>query len=136
MKWFISQPMAGMTDEEILARRNEIIALIKSMRHNEDVEIIDSFTKSEEIVGKGRIAMLGDSIMLMKDADIVFFAKGWNHSAGCNVEHEVCVQYHIRRIYEEALNTHYNPDIVDTNYIEKRTPLSQDPNTATATFWR
>jgi len=139
MKWFISQPMAGMTDEQILARRNEIIDLIKSMRHNEEVEIIDSFTKSEEIVGKGRIAMLGDSIMLMKDADVVFFANGWEKSAGCNVEHEVCVQYHLRRIYESALNTHYNPAEVCTNYTEKRTPFSPSPfsqNPDTVTFWR
>ena len=107
MKYFISQPMAGLTDEEILARRAQIIHLIKEMRPHENVEIIDSFTKSEEIQGRGRIAMLGDSIMKMYDADVVFFAKGWEKSAGCKVEHEVCVQYCIRRLYEEALNTDY-----------------------------
>jgi len=102
MKVFISQPMAGMTDEEILTRRNELIGILKN-KYGEDIEIIDSFTKSEEIIGKGRIAMLGDSISLMRDADVVFFAHGWNKSAGCNVEHEVCVQYHIRRLFEECL---------------------------------
>lgn len=107
MKYFISQPMAGLTDEEILARRSQIIQLIKEMRPNENVEIIDSFTKSEEIVGKGRIAMLGDSIMKMRDADVVFFAVGWDKSPGCKVEHEVCVQYHIRRLFEETLGTQY-----------------------------
>jgi hypothetical protein len=51
--------------------------------------------------------MLGDSIMKMYDADVTFFAKGWEKSAGCKVEHEVCVQYHIRRLYEETMNTDY-----------------------------
>jgi hypothetical protein len=102
MKAFISQPMNGMTDDEIRARREELIRIIK-LHCGENTEIIDSFTKSEEIVGKGRIAMLGDSISMMRDADVVLFAKGWQNSAGCNVEHEVCVQYHIRRLFEETM---------------------------------
>lgn len=134
MKYFISQPMAGLTDEEILVRRGQIIQLIKAMRPNENVEIIDSFTKSEEIQGRGRIAMLGDSIMKMYDADVAFFAKGWERSAGCKVEHEVCVQYQIRRLYEETLNTNYNPAEVCTNYTEKHWLLTQGPDIAT--FWR
>lgn len=106
-KVFISQPMAGMTDAEILERRKELIELVKHKYADEEIEVIDSFTKSEEIVGKGRIAMLGDSISLMADADIVIFAKNWRKSKGCMVEHEVCVQYRIMRIYEELISIPY-----------------------------
>jgi hypothetical protein len=102
MKLFISQPMAGLTDEKIRERREELIQLVKK-KFSEDIEVIDSFTKSEEIVGRGRIAMLGDSIMKMYDADMVIFASDWRRSAGCNVEHEVCKQYCIPRLYEEDL---------------------------------
>ena len=102
MKLFISQPMAGLTDEKIRKRREELIQLVKE-KFSEDIEVIDSFTKSEEIVRRGRIAMLGDSIMKMHDADMVIFASGWRRSAGCNVEHEVCVRYNISRLYEEEL---------------------------------
>ena len=102
MKVFISQPMNGMSDQDILERRKQLIELAKQ-RCGNDVEIIDSFTKSEDIIGRGRIAMLGDSIALMRDADVVLFARGWKTSAGCKVEHEVCVQYNIRRLFEELI---------------------------------
>lgn len=101
MKVFISQPMAGLPDEQILERRNECIQKLKDWYGEDKIEPIESFEKSEEIVARGRIAMLGHSIQLMHDADIVFFASGWEKSAGCNVEHEVCEQYNIGAIYED-----------------------------------
>lgn len=101
MKVFISQPMAGLTDEQILERRNECIQKLKDWYGEDKIDPIDSFTKSESIVDGGRIVMLGHSIQLMADADTVFFAKGWDTSKGCIVEHEVAKQYNIGCIYEE-----------------------------------
>lgn len=98
MKFFISQPMAGLKDSEILEKRNEIIALIKEKYP--DAEIIDSFSKSEDIVDRGRVAMLGHSIMLMWDADYVFMCNGWMRSNGCVIENEVASRYNIKRVYE------------------------------------
>ena len=99
MKVFISQPMHGLTDEEILKRRKELIETIKN-RFGDNVEIIDSFTKSPELIAKGRIAMLGDSIQLMADADVVFFANGFLLSSGCRTEHFVATVYHIPMMFE------------------------------------
>lgn len=124
MKVFISQPMAGLTDEQILKRRNELIDKITDWYIGEDIDIIDSFTKSEEIVGRGRIVMLGDSIMKMADADVSVFAKGWDKSPGCNVEHEVCVQYKIRRLYEDLMNEQHKP------------PKQQENTSQKTVFWR
>ena len=104
IKVFISQPMAGLTDKEILERREQLIEMTKHWFRDDTLEFIDSFTKSEDIVGRGRIAMLGDSIAMMCDADLAVFARGWDKSAGCKVEHEVCVQYNIRRMYEDGMN--------------------------------
>lgn len=42
MKIFISQPMRGKTDEEILEERTKAIDIAKE-RYHADVEIIDSF---------------------------------------------------------------------------------------------
>lgn len=109
MKVFISQPMAGLTDAQILKRRNEIIAKTQEWFKDQEIEFIDSFTKSEEIAGRGRIAMLGDSIALMRDATICVFAKGWQKSPGCKVEHEVCVQYTIQRLYEDLMDEQHKP---------------------------
>lgn len=109
IKVFISQPMAGLTDKEILKRREQLIEMTKHWFRDDTLEFIDSFTKSEDIVGRGRIAMLGDSIAMMHDANLVVFARGWDKSAGCKVEHEVCVQYKIRRMYEDGMNEQHEP---------------------------
>ena len=111
MKVFISQPMAGLTDAQILERRNELIEKTREWYKGQELEFIDSFTKSEEIVGRGRIAMLGDSIMLMRDATVCVFATGWQKSAGCKVEHEVCVQYTIQRLYEDLMDEQNKPPV-------------------------
>lgn len=102
MKIFISQPMNGLKDSQILEKRAEMIRLLTD-HYGEGIEIIDSFTKSEDVIGRGRVAMLGDSIMKMWDADIVLFCDGWSGSAGCTVEYEVCSRYDIKRIYEYDL---------------------------------
>ena len=46
-KLFISQPMKGKTDEEILKEREKAIASAKrNFAENEEVEVIDSFFQS------------------------------------------------------------------------------------------
>lgn len=102
MRFFISQPMAGLSDADILKKRNEIIGVLKE-KFGDDIEIIDSFTKSETIVDRGRVAMLGHSIMMMWNADVVIFCDGWSQSSGCMIEHQVCTKYDISRIYESEL---------------------------------
>lgn len=109
MNVFISQPMAGLTDEEILKRRNELIEMISTKFKGETIQVIDSFHKPDELVKKGRIAMLGHSISMMYNADIVVFATGWDKSPGCRVEHEVCVQYKLMRFYEDILWQEHKP---------------------------
>lgn len=93
MKVFLSMPMHGKTNEEILSTREFNIQMIKlQMPKYSDAEFIDNFTKPEEIIGD-RIKILGDSIMKMADADIVIFLPGWKDSNGCMVEFEVCQRY-------------------------------------------
>lgn len=94
MKIFISQRMAGLTDDEIITRRKEIMEFCKN-EFREPCDFIDSFTKNAETINKGRIAMLGDSISKMCSADLVVFDKGWEDSRGCNVERMVCAEYRI-----------------------------------------
>ena len=98
MKIFISQPMNGRTDEDILAKRESLIALAKE-KYGE-VEVIDSFTKDPELEAKGQIAMLGHSIGMMADADLVVFAKDWTRARGCRVEQQVAKQYEIPILFE------------------------------------
>ncbi|MBY0755031.1 DUF4406 domain-containing protein [Clostridium sardiniense] len=96
-KLFISQPMRGLTDEEILKAREEI--RIKAERTiGEPIELIDSFFKDYKPVGNKPVAYIGKSIMLLATADVAYFGEGWKDARGCKIEHEVAVQYGIDRI--------------------------------------
>lgn len=98
INFFISLPMNGLSDDEIIHNMEEIKeSTIKYLMADETVPInfIDSFQKSTELIRLGRIAMLGHSISLMYNADFVIFRKGWREARGCCVEFEVCKQYNI-----------------------------------------
>ena len=73
-KLFISQPMRGKTDAEILATREKAIA--KPLWY------------------------IGESIKYLGEADVAFFAKGWEDARGCRIEHECAKEYNVNRIEE------------------------------------
>lgn len=98
MKVFISQPMSGRSDKEVLKEREEIKNCLES-KFKEPIKIIDSFTKSPDIVKGGRISMLGHSISLMCDADLVVFAPYWTSARGCRVEYTVACEYELKKYY-------------------------------------
>ena len=91
-KIFISQPMKGRTDEEIMQERNRIM----TKWTNKSVEFIDSFFCEP---GKNSTELLGKSIFLMGEADLVVFAPGWENARGCRIEHEVAKEYGIQIAY-------------------------------------
>lgn len=95
-KLFISQPMRGKTDEEILTERKKAIQSAEQMI-GEQVEVIDSFFQSAPIDAKP-LWFLGKSLELLADADVAYFAPGWEQARGCRVEHTCAVEYSIDRI--------------------------------------
>ena len=95
MKVFVSQPMHTISGEQVYLNQTLVRSRLLCSDHH-DVEIIDNYSKPPAVVNDGRIAMLGHSIMLMKDADLVVFTKGWENSKGCCVEMEVCKQYGLK----------------------------------------
>lgn len=97
-KLFISQPMRGKTDEEILAVREKAIKAAEKLI-GEPVEVIDSFFRSAPVDAKP-LWFLGKSLELLSTADVAYFAPGWNDFRGCKVEHTCAVEYNIDRIEE------------------------------------
>ena len=91
-KIFISQPMKGRTDEEIVQERNRIM----TKWTNKSVEFIDSFFCEP---GKNSTDSLGKSISLMGEADLAVFAQGWQNARGCRIEHDVARDYGIPIAY-------------------------------------
>ena len=93
-KLFISQPMRGKTEREILAERDYAIRLAKDCVADE-VEVIDSFCKED---AGNALKYLAKSIEKLADADIAYFAAGWRENRGCRIEHECATAYGVYRI--------------------------------------
>lgn len=95
-KLFISQPMRGKTDEEILAERKKAI---ESAERNlgEPVEVIDSFLQNAPADARP-LWFLGKSLELLSTADIAYFAKGWEDARGCRIENQCAIEYGIEVI--------------------------------------
>jgi len=95
-KLFISQPMRGKTDEEILKERQKAIKEAERVV-GEQVEVIDSFFQNAPADARP-LWFLGESIKLLAKADVAYFASGWQEARGCRIEHECAVEYCVDRI--------------------------------------
>lgn len=93
MKLFVSQPMHGKTNEEILAVRAKAI---ESVERNlgEKVEVIDSFFQDAPVDAKP-LWYLAKSLELLSTADVVYFAKDWEKYRGCRIENTCAIEYGI-----------------------------------------
>lgn len=92
-KLFISQPMAGLSEEEVLREREIAIKEAKSVI-GDSVEVIDSFITDtpQDCVP---LWYLGRSILLLAKADVAYFGRGWKEARGCVIENLCAVQYGI-----------------------------------------
>lgn len=106
MKAMLSQPMAGKTNEEIIATREHAIAVLKERRY----EIINTlFTDewySQEAMKKRGVeniplCFLAKSLENMSLCHAAYFCKGWENARGCRIEHEVAKAYGMTIIYED-----------------------------------
>lgn len=97
-KLFISQPMRGKSDEEILATRQNAVKKATELLKCE-VEVIDSFFQGHP-VGVKPLWYLAKSIELLAEADVAYFVGDWSEYRGCKIEHECAVMYGIDRIVE------------------------------------
>jgi len=91
-KLFISQPMRGKTNEEILAVREK--AIESAEKHlGEKCEVIDSFFGTSDM--SHALEYLGESIKLLATADVAYFAPGWEEARGCRIENTCAIEYGI-----------------------------------------
>lgn len=92
-KIFISQPMRGKTDGEILEERNKAIEAVR-MKLGEEVEVIDSFFQDAPVEAKP-LWYLGESLKCLAEADVAYFAEGWENARGCVIEYDSAHAYGI-----------------------------------------
>lgn len=97
---FISQPMKGKTDEEILLVREKAIKSAKE-KLGEPVEVIDSFFQNIPTDGNRALWCLGKSLELLSTADVAYFAEGWEDYRGCKIENTCAIEYGIDVVVED-----------------------------------
>ena len=109
---FISQPMSGKSEEEILATRQKEIEKIHQFFDADGVEIniiasyIDDATRKyfEEHITDGinwDIYWLSQSLQRLALADTIWMCEGWEYSKGCNIELKCAIQYGLNIVYSE-----------------------------------
>ena len=105
-KAMLSQPMAGKTEEEIVATRDRAIKVLED-RGYEVVNTLfaDEWYSKENMEERGVVniplCFLAKSLEKMSLCHTVYFCKGWEKTRGCNLEHDAAVAYGLEVIYEE-----------------------------------
>lgn len=91
-KVFISQPMRGRSEDEILNERKQITEEIQNLIG--DHEVLDTYFDD---FGSGAkpLQFLAKSLWMLADADCAYFASGWQDARGCRIEHDSAVNYGI-----------------------------------------
>ena len=100
-KAMVSQPMKGMSRDDILAVRENAIAYLRKQGY--DVE--NTFFTDDGFISDDTrnvpVAYLAKAIEAMSKCDAVCFCKGWETARGCRIEHDVAKAYGIEIIHEE-----------------------------------
>lgn len=106
MKAMLSQPMAGRTEEEIKASRENAIAVLKEKGYEiVNTLFTDEWYSEENMRKRGVVQVplcfLAKSLENMSLCDAAYFCKGWQDARGCRIEHEAALAYGLEIIYEE-----------------------------------
>lgn len=105
-KAMLSQPMAGKTNDEIIATREKAIKVLEG----KELEIVntlftDEWYSNEKMVERGVVQIplcfLAKSLENMSLCHAAYFCKGWENARGCRIEHEAAKAYGLEIIYEE-----------------------------------
>ena len=103
-KVMISQPMNGLTDEEIKATRDCAAKFLEGKGYEVvntlffDPWYSDVSMKMRGVV-HAPVCLLSGSLDAMSKCDTVYFCKGWRNARGCIIEHEVAKAYGLEIIY-------------------------------------
>lgn len=104
-KAMISQPMAVLTDEEIVATRDRAIKFLEA----EGFEVVntyfdDEWYSREAMADRGVVQIplcfLAKSIENMSKCHAAYFCNGWQKARGCKIEHKVASAYGLEVLYE------------------------------------
>lgn len=105
-KAMLSQPMAGKTQEEIVATRERAIKDLRARGYDVvNTLFTDEWYSSEAMASRGvenvPLCFLAKSLENMSLCNAAYFCKGWEKARGCKIEHAAAEAYGLVIIYEE-----------------------------------
>ena len=105
-KAMLSQPMAGKTNEEIVATREKAIKALEEKGYEVvNTLFTDEWYSKEATTERGVVQIplcfLAKSLENMSRCHAAYFCKGWENARGCRIEHEAAVAYGLEIFYEE-----------------------------------
>ncbi len=103
IKIFISQPMSGRTDEEVLNERQEAIKHIYDCfkkKKNTILVFLDQYFVDDAPADANAMWYLGHSISMMSKADYIYFTGVWTEARGCLIEAEIAKMYKMKILNE------------------------------------
>ena len=104
-KAMLSQPMAGKTDEEIVATRERAVKALEAKGYEiVNTLFTDEWYGKEAMEKRGVVQIplcfLAKSLENMSLCHAAYFCKGWENACGCRIEHDAAVVYGLDVIYE------------------------------------
>ena len=105
-KAMISQPMNGLTDEEIEETRNKAIRHLERLGYKVvNTLFTDEWYSESAMKDRGVVNIplcyLAKSLENMSLCDVAYFCDGWEEARGCRIEHAVAEEYGLDIIYAE-----------------------------------
>lgn len=107
-KMMVSQPMAGKTEEEIIATRNRAIEYAeKNGLEFVNTKFTDAWYSDSRMEERGVVnvplCFLAKSLESMSKCHIAYFAVGWQDARGCKAEHDIAKAYGMEIVYGEPI---------------------------------
>lgn len=104
-KAMLSQPIAGKTEEEIIATRERAIKALEEKGYEVvNTLFTDEWYSTEQMTARGVVnrplCFLAKSLENMSLCHAAYFCKGWEQTRGCRLEHEAAIAYGMEIIYE------------------------------------
>ncbi len=105
-KAMLSQPMAGKSEEEIIATREKAIKALEEKGYEVvNTLFTDPWYSKDQMALRGVVniplCFVAKSLENMSRCHAAYFCKGWEDARGCKIEHAAAIAYGLEIIYEK-----------------------------------
>ena len=104
-KAMLSQPMNGLTDQEIIETRDRAVAKLHALGYEViNTLFTDEWYSEDSMKERGvehvGLFFLAKSLENMSKCHAAYFCKGWEGARGCKIEHDAAKAYGLTIIEE------------------------------------